>query len=289
MKNISIIGTGVMGSSIANAYIKAGFHTTIWNRTQSKTKLLVDSGAKLAKTVEDLILAGDIIISALGTYENLLEILDSKKIDWKSKILVNVSSGTVKQARKFGEMANNKKIPYLDSSAMSGVKLVGHKDCLFLFSGDKNDFLKAKPSLEVLGIANYLGADFGLTPIYDTALFTLAWGSLIGFYHASALLQTENQDLEKFAVLATKHTKFITTLFKQHSIEIKNGKYNNDDGNIDIHLSAMEHVQTVSKESNLATDFPSFIINMLSKAQKIGFGDNGIASTVETIKGNYEK
>lgn len=286
MKKISILGTGVMGTAIAMAYLKAGYPTTVWNRTKSKTLSLVNSGATLAETVEEAIQQGDIVISSLSTYEDLTDILLPIKSTWKAKVLVNISSGTSIQARDFGRIAIEKEIPYLDSAAMSGVKLVGHKDGFFLFSGAESEFINAKPSLEVLGNANYLGEDYGLTPLYDTALFTLAWGSLMGFYHAAALLNAESQDLSKLANIAKLQTAYLAILFKEHSNAISTGIYNNDDGNIDIHLSAMDHVKTISKESNVSDHFPSFIINILSKAKTMGHGDNGIASAIEVFKNN---
>lgn len=284
MKNISILGTGVMGNAIAQAYLKAAYKTTVWNRTLLKTETLVASGANLAKTEKELILEGDLIVSAVATYDNLIEILNPIEIDWKTKLLINISSGTPQQARNFGEFAKRKNIPYLDAAAMSGVERVGQKEGLFLFSGDYNHFEEAKPLLEVLGAPSYLGSDFGLTPLYDSALFTLAWGSLIGFYHASALIAAEGQEVGRFAALAGNHTPFLNTLFKEHSEAISSGIYPGNDVNVEIHQSAMEHVKVLSEERNMTTDFPSFIIDILSRAGKMGFGDKGIASVIETIR-----
>ncbi|MRG48299.1 NAD(P)-dependent oxidoreductase [Chitinophaga sp. SYP-B3965] len=289
MKKISILGTGVMGNAIGQAYLKAGYNTTVWNRTLQKAEALVSSGANLAKTEKELILEGDLIISAVATYDNLIEILDPIEIDWKTKILINISSGTTQQARDFGEFAQKRNIPYLDAAAMSGVKRVGHKEGLFLFSGDYSYFEKAKPLLEVLGSPAYLGSDFGLTPLYDNALFTLAWGSLIGFYHASALIAAEGQQAGRFAALAANHTPFLNALFKEHAEAIGTGIYPNDDGNIEIHKSAMEHVKALSEEKNIGTDFPSFIIDILSRTEKMGLGDSGIASVIEAIKKDHAK
>ncbi|MBV8317051.1 MAG: NAD(P)-binding domain-containing protein, partial [Planctomycetaceae bacterium] len=42
------IGTGVMGSAMCGHLMAAGYHATVYNRTRSKAKPLVDRGASEA-------------------------------------------------------------------------------------------------------------------------------------------------------------------------------------------------------------------------------------------------
>ena len=54
-KRIGWIGTGVMGNSMCKHLLKEGYELMIYNRTESKTKELVDLGAKLSdpKTIAE--------------------------------------------------------------------------------------------------------------------------------------------------------------------------------------------------------------------------------------------
>lgn len=94
---------------------------------------------------------------------------------------------------------------YLDGAAMSGTRLVGQPEALFLFSGSSDAFTAHQPTLAALGDARHLGADPGLASLYDTALFGMAWSTLAGFYHAIALVGTENVDATAFAAVAAGH------------------------------------------------------------------------------------
>lgn len=281
---IAILGTGVMGTAITQIYQKAGYKPVVWNRTLSKTKPLTDAGSDLATTVSEAITAGDLIISAVASYENLTEMLKNVQISGQGKILVNICSGTPEQARAFGTFIASKNITYLDAAAMSGVKRVGDPEGLFLYSGDYSNFMKAEPLLKILGKAKYLGSDYGLTPLYDTALFTMAWGGLMGFYHASALIASENIDVNDFAQIASGHTPFLNSLFKEHARAIGEGKYPNEDGNVEVHAAAMQYVVDVSRDKGLKADFPLLISGILNKSKEAGLGGNGIASVIEMIK-----
>ncbi|MBT7914449.1 NAD(P)-binding domain-containing protein, partial [Candidatus Bathyarchaeota archaeon] len=50
MKKIGFIGIGLMGAGMSKNLLKAGYEVTVWNRTESKTKPVVEAGAKLAKS-----------------------------------------------------------------------------------------------------------------------------------------------------------------------------------------------------------------------------------------------
>lgn len=63
---IAWIGTGVMGESMAGHLLDAGHELYIYNRTEAKTKNLVDRGATLLKEVKDAPLNADVIFSMVG-------------------------------------------------------------------------------------------------------------------------------------------------------------------------------------------------------------------------------
>jgi shikimate 5-dehydrogenase len=47
---IGWIGTGVMGTSMCGHILNAGYNVTIYNRTASKTRPLIEKGAKLVNS-----------------------------------------------------------------------------------------------------------------------------------------------------------------------------------------------------------------------------------------------
>lgn len=62
MLEASVIGLGTMGSILARLLLQKGYHVTVWNRTITKAKSLVQTGAVLAPNAAAAISASPIIV-----------------------------------------------------------------------------------------------------------------------------------------------------------------------------------------------------------------------------------
>ncbi|CAI8817279.1 hypothetical protein EMIT07CA2_210054 [Brevibacillus sp. IT-7CA2] len=51
--SVSVIGLGNMGVALADAFLKGGHPTTVWNRSADRAKGLVEKGAVLAGSVAE--------------------------------------------------------------------------------------------------------------------------------------------------------------------------------------------------------------------------------------------
>lgn len=63
--NIGIAGLGRMGAALATRLLGLGHHVTVWNRTEAKTKPVVDAGARRAKSPCEVAGESEVIITML--------------------------------------------------------------------------------------------------------------------------------------------------------------------------------------------------------------------------------
>jgi 3-hydroxyisobutyrate dehydrogenase len=81
MKNISFLGTGLLGAGFVTAMLRRGTHVKVWNRTVSKTAILVQNGAVACATPADAIDGADLIHIALkddASVDDVLSAADPK-------------------------------------------------------------------------------------------------------------------------------------------------------------------------------------------------------------------
>ncbi|MGK5628187.1 NAD(P)-dependent oxidoreductase [Streptomyces sp. URMC 123] len=280
---VSVIGLGQMGTRLAQAFIAAGYATTVWNRTAAKADALVAQGAVRADTARAAVTASPLVVVCLPDYATVRDLLGPVADSLRGRVLVNLTSGTPEDATRAAEWAAGHGADYLDGAAMSGTRLVGRREALFVLSGSPRGFAEHRAVLTSLGTAVHLGPGPELAAVYDTALFGLAWGALAGFYHAVALVGAAGVDPTAFAAVATGHMPFVTSLMADHARRIEDGRFPNDDGTVEVHAAAMEHLVHTSRAHGLATDVPDLFRSLLERAAADGHGADGIAGVIGTI------
>lgn len=283
-KTVAVLGLGQLGNALALAFARAGHRTVVWNRSAGKADPAVAAGAVRRDTVADAVGESRLVVVCVSDYEAVRAVLDQAGDAVRGQLVVNLSSGTPELARELADLVAGRGADYVDGAAMSGTRLVGESDALFLFSGSPGAFETYRDVLAGLGKAMFLGADPGLASLYDTALFGVAWGALSGFYHALALMQAEGVGPTAFAEVAGGHMPFLARLMADHAEQIRQGHYPSDDGTVDVHAAAMAHLVDASKAHGVATDFPMFVTELLGRTAAAGHAGKGVASTIEVMR-----
>lgn len=281
---VALLGVGALGTAVAGALLDAARPTTVWNRSPGRDDALVARGATRAAAVIDAVAASDILIMTVTDHDAVREALDPASHALRDRTIVNLTSGTPEQARTTATWARTTGAEYLDGAAMSGTRLIGTPEAVFLYSGSQRAFARAEATLAGLGGATYLGTDPALGSLYDSALLTVNMGLLSGFYQAVALVGTAGVGAAAFAPIVTGYLPFATGLLAQHAGQIDDGRYPPDDGSVEVLEAAMDHVVATSRRHGLGADVPEGIRRLLERAVAAGHGGQGVASLVEMIR-----
>lgn len=190
-----------MGSALARAFLKHGYSTGVWNRTKSKCEPLAALGARIAPTVQDAAAASDVIVVNVTDYitsDGLLRADDVTK-GLRGKLLVQLTSGSPKQAREMAGWAQQHGIQYLDGAIMATPNFIGEPGCTILYSGPVDLFEKCKPVLLALGgISVHVGSDVSHASALDSALLVVMWGALFGTHQGVAICEAEQIPLAAY-------------------------------------------------------------------------------------------
>jgi 3-hydroxyisobutyrate dehydrogenase-like beta-hydroxyacid dehydrogenase len=77
-KQVGFIGLGMMGNPMSKNLLKAGFGLTVWNRTASKMKEIVDLGARPAGSGKEVAQKCDVTITMLSGPSDVEEVILGK-------------------------------------------------------------------------------------------------------------------------------------------------------------------------------------------------------------------
>lgn len=162
LKKIGFIGIGLMGKGMSLNLLKAGYPLTVWNRTESKTKPIIEAGAKLAKTPKQVAENSDIIISIVTGSNDVKEVLlgENGAIHGakKGNIFIDMSTISPIATVEIAKELEKKNIEMLDAPVSGGVIGANNGTLSIMVGGKEKIFNECKPILEAMGkTITYIG------------------------------------------------------------------------------------------------------------------------------------
>ncbi|MEU3706225.1 NAD(P)-binding domain-containing protein [Streptomyces anulatus] len=283
---VTVMGLGPMGLALAEALLKNGHPTTVWNRTPEKARDLVARGARLAASAADAVTAGPLTVVCLKDYATLYEVLDPAGGAPAGRTLVNLNSGTPNEAHAAASWAAERGVAYLDGAVMVPPPLVGDPGSVFLYSGPREVFDAHRATLASLGDPRHLGSDPGLAVLHNAALLGLMYATMNGFLHATALVGSAGVPAADFADLAVNWflpTVVDATLVEQ-APDLDAGHYPGDLGTLHMNLNALEHIALTCEEQGVHTAQPRLMREIAARAIEDGQGASNYLAVFEVFK-----
>jgi 3-hydroxyisobutyrate dehydrogenase-like beta-hydroxyacid dehydrogenase len=285
MANLSILGLGAMGQALAARFLQQRHTVTIWNRTPGKAASLVAHGAREVKAAADAIVASDVTVICVLDYAASGSVIDEAASALSGRALVNLTNGTPAQARAAAKRVAELGAAYLDGGIMATPPMIGGEHALILYSGSKAAFDAHGGSLEALGAAKYLGADAGLASLHDLALLSGMYGLFAGFFHASALVDSEGIRAGSFFKLLGPWMTAMMGELPGYAEKIDSGRHGvNVVSNLGMQAASLDNILTASREQGVATDLLDPMLELFRKRAGAGFGDEDISGVFELIR-----
>ncbi|MCP2364029.1 3-hydroxyisobutyrate dehydrogenase-like beta-hydroxyacid dehydrogenase [Nonomuraea thailandensis] len=194
-QRIGILGLGAMGRALASALLGAGREVTVWNRTPGKADGL---GAREASSVEEAIESSDLTVVCLLNDASVRETLAPVAPKLDGATLVNLTSGSARQARELDGRLAGHGARLLAGGIMAVPPTVGTDGAFILYSGERELFDRVAPALAPIGRPHWVGADPGFAALYDMAALSGMYGMSAGADHAVTMVHREGGDVEAF-------------------------------------------------------------------------------------------
>ncbi len=153
--NIGFTGLGIMGSAMALNLVRAGFKVTVWNRTEEKTRPLVEAGAIPAATPRDAAESSDIVFSMMATPAAVTSVRDGADGLLAGlgpgKGYVDMSTIDAATSRESSRLAHDKGALFLEAPVAGSRKPAEDGALTIMAAGDRELFDQSLPALERMG------------------------------------------------------------------------------------------------------------------------------------------
>ncbi|MEV0697600.1 NAD(P)-binding domain-containing protein [Saccharopolyspora sp. NPDC050389] len=250
---ITVLGLGAMGRALVAAFLRGGHPTTVWNRTPGRDAELVAAGAASAATVDEAVRADGLIVACLLDHESVHDVLDSVVDDLAGRTVINLTSTAPSDARELAAWAESHGIEYLDGGIMAIPAMIGRPESFLLYSGSKKVFDENAATLELLGSAEYFGADAGMASLYDFALLAGMYTMFAGFSHGAAMVRTEGVSATEFARHAVQWLSAMVRVIPLSAEAIEAGDRAGGQS-LDFTKAALDAIVRASREAGVGLD-----------------------------------
>ncbi len=151
--SIGWIGLGRMGEAMVKRLMKGGHGVSVWNRTASKAQPLVEYGAIIAASKQELA-ACEIVFTMVSTTDDLKQVLfgDGGLVAGASKPKVVVDSSSISQegSAEIRAQLEAMGVDYLCTPVSGNAKVAKAGKLLMVASGPKALYDKAEPYLQAM-------------------------------------------------------------------------------------------------------------------------------------------
>ena len=229
---VGFIGLGIMGAPMALNLLKAGH--IMFVQTRSKTPIeLVEGGATLCTSAEEVAKRADIIITMLPDTPNVEEVLFGEKgvaaglkvnaqgSDGQPKVLIDMSSISPMATKRFAQRIQALGAQYLDAPVSGGEVGAKAASLTIMVGGGEATFERARPLFETLGknitlvgghgdgqttkVANQIIVALNIEAVAEALLFASKAGAdpakvrqaLMGGFAASRILEVHGERMVK--------------------------------------------------------------------------------------------
>ena len=287
MSDITVIGLGLMGAALARALQRAGHDLTVWNRSPAKIQPFINDGVAGAPDVVSAITASPVILICIDNYAVTDALLQSEGILplLAGRTVVQLSTGTPKEAREASEWMIARDVAYLDGAILCSPKSIATDDAQILLSGDQAAYQRAGQLLKCLGgTVRYLGTNVGAASALDLAWLTTCYGRFMAIIHAANLCKSEGAGLDDFISLFPGDPDI-----RGYAKVIHEESFHECTATLQVWSAALQRIQQQGVDAGISTEIPDFVAGFFNKAVDAGYGEQNVMALVKVLQGDGGK
>ena len=281
MSDISILGLGPMGSALGRALIERGRKVTVWNRSPAKAEALVKLGADSAASVAAAVGASPVTLVCVDNYQTTRSLFQAQDVIslLPGHIVVELSTGTPKDAREAEPWFVKHGARYLDGAILCGIPAIGTARGLLLYSGDREAFELCRPLLAALGEGtHFVGENIAAAATLDMAWLSRIAAEYTGIYHGAVICQSEGVNLDLYSSVFSENDSAHFWLEP-----LKKNDFGNATADVSVWNKAAKRMGEQARDAGISSAVPDLVVDILSRTETAGYGRERVAAMVKVL------
>lgn len=285
-KKVTVIGLGSMGGAIARAFISSGAPVTVWNRDMAKAQPFAALGATVADSLTAAIAASKLIVICVSDYKITQKILATADATvLHGRTLVQLSTGTPKEARDFDAWAQKQDCDVLNGDIMAWPRQIGTGEATISIAGSTAVYRQHADALQALaGTIDHVGEEPGASAVVFSAVMAYLAGNWIGFCHGALICEQEGMRADAFGSLIASISPMLAVESKHMGDVIQHGRYANPESTVKTTTTDLHLLVQHAHEAGISDALPAFAANLFQQAVDAGYGAEEHAAIIKVMR-----
>jgi len=284
MENIGIIGTGVMGLTVAEKIIAAGYNLTVYDVFADAAKRAGNLGAQIDQSPKDVAKKSDIILLFLPGPGEVIDCITSDEgllsAMQPGTFIVDMSTSDPDVSVKMANLVEKKGVVFLDAPVLGRPITVGQ--WALPVGGKEEAIERCKPLFKIFAANIFHAGPVGAG--HKIKLLNQMMFGAINAMTAEMMAIAEKIGIEPrrlFEIITASQAGTISNLFKELGSRVAEGNYEDPTFTVDLLVKDIKLAVQMAKEHNAPPLLGRAIefINEVSQAQGLGNKDTSIMWT----------
>ena len=283
MKNITVIGLGVMGAALARTLLKNGYNVTVWNRSSEKAEALKEEGAIVGISSAEAIAASPTVVTCIKTHTDTKAVLETAQ-SLEGKNIIELSTGSAPEAQSLYQWLNEKNAECLIGMICAFPREIGDKDSAIVTVGSEKLWGISKNMLNVLaGKSSYIGDHVGSLAILYSALFLPRQGFMFGMIFGALLCKKAGVSMDTYVEQMPLTIKVVHDYYEVFASSVPTDDYSNPQASIDTYVAAFSDTLESFKVNGANDELPRLMSKLVNLGAEAGLGDKQITSLINLL------
>lgn len=282
--HIAILGTGIMGSPMAERLIEAGHTIAVYNRTADKLKPLIELGAHPFSIPAQAVKASDVVILMLSDINAINAVLfGPAKVSFKNRTVIQMSTIAPDESIRLGRRITRLGGEYIECPVLGSKEEAKSGNLILMFGGSTTQLEKWSQLLTAFGKPPLYIGEVGKASGMKLALNQLIAGLGAAFSLSLSFVESSAIDRELFMNIVRKSALF-APMFDKKWERLVNRRYAGPNFPTKLLLKDVNLFLKEAKRYKLTTESLAGIRRVLESTIQNGHGDVDYIAMIETMR-----
>jgi len=273
MGDVSVIGTGAMGSALVAVLAASGAEVTVWNRTRDKAEALAGPRVRVADSMAVALASSPLTIVSVSDHEVARTLVEGAGQGLEDKVVASTSFATPEQAQAFDTDLRASGARYLDLAIPGYPSDVRSGAGIFFVSGDRTAYEAHRDRFERIGRTTFVDHRPGAAFTSEMAAVLAYLPMAVSLLQGLRICETQGLSVESFKVTTLELLPFQIRRLFERVTEQPDPAARDVEASINVWAKGTEEYLTYLRELGLDTGMYEALYRLFSAASEAGYGE----------------